>query len=140
MELQHAPLTPEVLQTRERTLTPFFIISTFRLAFESFKEFGGGSLIAPKWDMEFHVHTNVSNLVVEAMLVQNPTKKCDQPIAYTFRLLNNAKKNYTTTKRETLATVYALHKFRHYLLGNKFFFYVDHMALLYLIKKLQLLD
>jgi hypothetical protein len=48
---------------------------------------------------------------------------------------NNAKKNYTTTKREALTMVYALHKFKHYLLGNKFVFYVDHMALLYLIKK-----
>jgi hypothetical protein len=35
--------------------------------------------------------------------------------------------------------VYALHKFKHYLLGNKFVFYVDHMALLYLVKKPQLL-
>ncbi len=25
--------------------------------------------------------------------------------------------------------VYALHKFRHYMLGNMFTFYVDHMAL-----------
>jgi hypothetical protein len=35
--------------------------------------------------------------------------------------------------------VYALHKFKHYLLGSKFVFYVNHMALLYLIKKPQLL-
>ncbi len=34
--------------------------------------------------------------------------------------------------------VYVLHKFRHYLLSNKFFFYVDHMALLYLVWKLQI--
>lgn len=33
--------------------------------------------------------------------------------------------------------VYALHKFMHYLLGNKFIFYIDHMAFLYLIKKWQ---
>jgi len=45
-------------------------------------------------------------------------KKCDQPIAYTSRLLNNVEKNYTTTKREAFAMVYALHKFRHYLLGE----------------------
>jgi hypothetical protein len=57
-----------------------------------------------------------------AMLAQNPTRKCDQPIAYASRFLNNAKKNYTTTKREALPMVYALHKFRHYLLGNKFVF------------------
>lgn len=52
------------------------------------------------------------------MLLQNPTGKCDQPIAYAFRLLNNVKKNYTTTKREALVTVCAFHKFWYYLLGN----------------------
>jgi hypothetical protein len=31
--------------------------------------------------------------------------------------------------------VYVLHKFRHFLLGNKFVFYVDHMALVYLVNK-----
>jgi hypothetical protein len=51
---------------------------------------------------------------------------------YAFILLN-----YTTAKREGLAMVYALHKFRHYLLGNRFVFYVDHMALVYLINKPQ---
>ena len=33
--------------------------------------------------------------------------------------------------------VYAVNKFRHYLLGNKFVFYVDHIALQYLINKPQ---
>ncbi len=33
--------------------------------------------------------------------------------------------------------VFSLHKFRHYLLGNKFVFYVDHMALVYLVNKPQ---
>jgi hypothetical protein len=33
--------------------------------------------------------------------------------------------------------VYALHKLRHYLLGNKFTFYLDHMALVYLVNKPQ---
>jgi hypothetical protein len=37
--------------------------------------------------------------------------------------------DYTIIKREALAMVYTLHKFRHYLLD------MDHMALLYLIKK-----
>jgi len=35
--------------------------------------------------------------------------------------------------------VFALHKFRHYLLGSKFVFYVDHMALVYLVNKPQVL-
>ncbi len=31
--------------------------------------------------------------------------------------------------------VYALHKFRHYLLGNRFTFFLDHMALVYPVNK-----
>jgi len=54
---------------------------------------------------------------------------------YASRLLNSFFKNYTTTKREALVMVYALHKFKHYLLGNWFVFFVDHMALVYLINK-----
>jgi hypothetical protein len=68
-------------------------------------------LVAPRWGMEFHVHIDVSNLAIKVMLAQNPTRKCDQPIAYAFKLLNNVKKNYTITKKEILAMVYALHKF-----------------------------
>jgi hypothetical protein len=30
--------------------------------------------------------------------------------------------------------VYALHKFPHHLLGNKFIFYVDHMVVLHLVQ------
>jgi hypothetical protein len=56
---------------------------------------------------------------------------------YSSRLLDFIKRDYSITKREVLAMVYALHKFRHYLLGNKFTFYVDHMALVYLINKPQ---
>jgi hypothetical protein len=35
--------------------------------------------------------------------------------------------------------VFSLHKFKNYLLGNKFVFYVDHMPLVYLINKLHVL-
>ncbi len=33
--------------------------------------------------------------------------------------------------------VYALHKFKHYLLSNKFTFFVNHMVLMYLVNKPQ---
>ena len=71
------------------------------------------------------------------MLAQNPTGKIDQPIAYALRLLSKAEKNYTTTEKEALAMVYAVNKFCHYLLGNRFIFYVDHLALQYLVNKPQ---
>ncbi len=51
------------------------------------------------------------------------------------RLFYSTKRNYTTTKKKALAMVYALHKFWHYLLGNGFTFYVNLMALVYLVNK-----
>ncbi len=54
---------------------------------------------------------------------------------YSFKLLNYVKRNYTTIKREALIMVYALHKFKHYFLCNRFIFYVDHMGLVYLVNK-----
>ena len=45
------------------------------------------------------------------------------------------KSNYTTIEREGLGMIYAVKKYRYYLLTTKFFFYVDHQALLYLVNK-----
>jgi hypothetical protein len=39
-------------------------------------------LIPLKWDNQFHVHTNASNLAMGVILAQNPIGKCDQLIAY----------------------------------------------------------
>jgi len=45
-------------------------------------------LILPNLQVEFHVHTNTSLLVVGILLSQNVTRKSDQPIVYASRLLN----------------------------------------------------
>jgi hypothetical protein len=39
------------------------------------------------------------------------------------------------TKREGLEMVYALQKFKHYLLGSHFKMYTDHSVLRYLVNK-----
>jgi hypothetical protein len=54
---------------------------------------------------------------------------------YSSKLFNFVEKKYTIIKRKALAMVYALHKFRHYLLNNMFTFFVDHMALICLANK-----
>jgi hypothetical protein len=69
------------------------------------------------------------------MLGQNLDNTIDKLIYYANRLMNSVEKNYTTTKKEALAMIYDVKKFRHYLLGNSFVFYVDHQALLYLVNK-----
>jgi hypothetical protein len=43
--------------------------------------------------------------------------------------------NYNTTEREGLAMVYALQKFKHYLLGKHFKMFTDHSTLKYLVNK-----
>ncbi|RDY00578.1 Retrovirus-related Pol polyprotein, partial [Mucuna pruriens] len=43
--------------------------------------------------------------------------------------------NYTTTEKELLEIVFALDKFRSYLLGSKVIVFSDHVALRFLLKK-----
>jgi hypothetical protein len=94
-------------------------------------------LTSPNWQVEFHVHTYASLLIVGAMMSHNVIGKSDQLIVYASRLLNKVKQNYSTTEREVLTMVFTLHKFKHYFIGNKFVFHVDHMALVYLFNKPQ---
>jgi hypothetical protein len=49
--------------------------------------------------------------------------------------LLQAERNYTMIEREGLDMIYALQKFRHYLIGSHFKFFTDHSALKYLVNK-----
>jgi len=51
------------------------------------------------------------------------------------RILNDAQLNYTTTEKEFLAVVFALKKFRQYLLGFRTTVFTYHSALRYLMAK-----
>jgi len=92
-------------------------------------------LISPYWELEFHVHIDASHLVIRPILAQNPTCKITQHVLYSSLVFNFVEINNIITEREVLAMVYALHKFRHFLLGNMFTFFTDHMVLVYLINK-----
>ncbi|RVW68498.1 Retrovirus-related Pol polyprotein from transposon 17.6 [Vitis vinifera] len=52
-----------------------------------------------------------------------------------FETLNEAQRNYTTTKKELLAVVFALDKFRAYLVGSFIVVFTYHSALKYLLTK-----
>ncbi|CAL8993344.1 unnamed protein product, partial [Prunus brigantina] len=56
-------------------------------------------------------------------------------IYYASRTLNDAQLNYSTTEKELLAVIFALEKFRSYLITNKVIVYTDHAALKYLLAK-----
>ena len=90
----------------------------------------------PNWNLTFHVYCDASAVAVGSALCQ-PTgeKGKDYPVAFASRQLNAAEKNYTTTERECLAMIFSVKKFRHYLLLNPVRFYVDHIAIRYLVNK-----
>nr|GFA66469.1 reverse transcriptase domain-containing protein [Tanacetum cinerariifolium] len=52
-----------------------------------------------------------------------------RPIHYASKTMNQAETNYTTTKKEMIAVVYAFKKFRLYLIMNRSIVYIDHSAL-----------
>ena len=95
-------------------------------------------LVSPNWSEPFHVYVDASNVAMGCILSQKDKNNKDHPIYYASRQFIPAEKNYTTTEREALGMVYAVQKFRHYLLGYKFTFYVDHDALKYVVNKPQL--
>ena len=56
-------------------------------------------------------------------------------ISYASKTLTGLQLNYSTTKKELLAVVFAIDKFRSYLVGSKVIIYTDHAALKYLLTK-----
>nr|GEY55848.1 reverse transcriptase domain-containing protein [Tanacetum cinerariifolium] len=77
---------------------------------------------------------HLDDYVVGAVLGQR-VEKHFRPIHYASKTINQAETNYTTTKKEMLAVVYAFEKFRSYLIMNKSIVYTDHSALMYLFAK-----
>nr|GEY82420.1 reverse transcriptase domain-containing protein [Tanacetum cinerariifolium] len=82
----------------------------------------------------FELMCDASDYAVGAVIGQR-IEKHFRPIHYASKTMNQAKTNYTTTKKEMLAVVYAFEKFRSYLIMNKSIVYTDHSALKYLFAK-----
>ena len=88
----------------------------------------------PDWSLPFEIMCDASDYAVGAVLGQRRDKK-PYVIYYASRTLNSAQINYSTTEKELLAVVYALDKFRSYLIGSKIVIFTDHSALKYLLSK-----
>jgi len=81
------------------------------------------------------VHVDTSSIALGAVLAQPEEGDINHPILFANRKFYEPEHNYNTTKREGLAMAYALHKFRHYLLGQHFKMFIDHSYLKYLVNK-----
>ncbi|CAN6677885.1 unnamed protein product [Malus baccata var. baccata] len=105
-------------------------------AFNHLKEMLTSALIIvpPDWSFPFELMCDASNYALGAVLGQRKEKR-PHVIYYASQTLNDAQLNYSTTEKELLAVVFALDKFRSYLLGTKVIIYTDHAALKYLFTK-----
>ena len=86
-------------------------------------------LMFPDYNKPFHLHTDASNTGIGAVLLQEHNGKL-HPLSYYSKTLNEAQRNYSTTKREALALVQALTHFRNIILTFKINVYTDHKPLL----------
>ncbi|KAI5334521.1 hypothetical protein L3X38_024654 [Prunus dulcis] len=87
---------------------------------------------ASDWDLPFELMCDASDYALGAILGQRKDK-LPYVIYYASRTLNDAQLNYSTTEKELLAVIFALEKFRSYLVSSKVIIYIDHAALKYLL-------
>nr|GEZ34232.1 hypothetical protein [Tanacetum cinerariifolium] len=93
--------------------SPFIFSNEFIQAFRTLKDklTEAPILIAPNWDKPFELRCDASDYAVGAVLGQR-IEKHFRPIHYASKTMNQAEANYTTTKKEMLAVVYAFEKFQ----------------------------
>ena len=89
---------------------------------------------APNRKLPFKVMCDVSNLAIGAVIGHREGGK-PYVVYYASKTLNEAQRNYTTTEKELLEVVYALDKFRAYLVGSDIIIFTDHSDLKYLLTK-----
>lgn len=105
-------------------------------AFHTIKEklISAPIITKPNWEMPFEIMCDASDYAVGAVLGQR-VDKLFRPIYYASKTMNEHQINYTTTEKEMLAVVFALDKFRSYILGSHITIFTDHSALRYLFAK-----
>jgi hypothetical protein len=86
----------------------------------------------PDWHPPFEILCDAGDYVVRAVLGQSKDKK-HYAICYASKTLTGPELNYATTEMELLTMVFAIKKFRSYLVGAKVIVYTDHAALKYLL-------
>ncbi|CAM8951195.1 unnamed protein product [Rhodiola kirilowii] len=124
------------LSTLLQKEVPFEFTKTCKEAFDELKKALTSTPIiqTPDWEKPFEIMCDASDFAVGAVLGQRFEKKA-VVIYYASRTLDSAQRNYSTTEKELLAVVFALEKFRSYLLGAKVIVFSDHAAIRYLMKK-----
>jgi hypothetical protein len=90
-------------------------------------------LAAPMDSGTFILDADASNGALGIVLQQEQDGK-ERVIAYASRSLDNAERSYCTTRKELLAVIFGLKKYRQFLLARSFVIRTDHSALTQLLR------
>ncbi|KAH9263439.1 hypothetical protein BASA83_013165 [Batrachochytrium salamandrivorans] len=83
------------------------------------------------------------HLMLESALFSTSSKDPCSPdtvqnrkwVMFSARAINSSERNYSATKRELLAIVFALGKFHYYIWGSHFDLFTDHRALTFIFSQ-----
>ena len=89
---------------------------------------------SPNWDLPFEIMCDASDYAIGAVLSKREDKK-EFVIYYASKTLDSSQSNYTTTKKKFLAVIFALEKFRSYIVGSLISIFTNHAALKYFLSK-----
>ncbi|XP_053213836.1 uncharacterized protein LOC128397176 [Panonychus citri] len=119
--------------------TPYEWKEEQQKAFDDLKQALISHPILAHFDIKLPVEVRCdgSSIGLGAILIQlHPDG--DKVVAYASRMTSKPEKNYAISELEALAIVYALEKFRSYLIGIKFKVVTDHCSLCWMFSKRKL--
>ena len=116
--------------------TKFYFDESCHKAFEEIKSrlVEAPIMAKPDWNREFEIMCDANDFAMGAVLGQKD-EKVFKAIYYASKTFNEAQENYSTTKKEMLAIVFACEKFMPYILGSHVVIHTDHAAIKYLMAK-----
>ena len=85
-------------------------------------------LAYPSFEIDFILETDASVHGLGAILSQVQPDGKPHPVSYASRALNDAERKYGITELETLAVVWGVSHFHHFLYGHNVTVYTDHTA------------
>lgn len=86
------------------------------------------------WGFPFHIHIDASDYAIRVVLGEKEGA-IEHAIYFISKNLQGEKFNYTMSEKDSLAIIYMLNKFRHYITGYEIFVHTDHSTIKYLMNK-----